>query len=222
MSSAAPQNQNSVSKSEPDAAAVTTNRTEIILHIVTPPAQVVSAGAAPTSTPVTQTAAVTQPAPASQPAAALPETSIIDAAPFGAATVATSAATIAAAPRRSVENADTQSAPAKPSVATKEETAPTPVRNVVAPAPVRNVKIIPALPKNSDRKVYTVQGGAYRNVAETQEAVGHLLSVGLVPVIEPYKDMWRVAIAKIPAQEIAAKVKIIGQAGFAEVWLRTN
>jgi cell division protein FtsN len=68
--------------------------------------------------------------------------------------------------------------------------------------------------------MYRVQVGAFRAARNAKEAFDRLASAGFSPAFESYGDLYRVVISGIRAQDVPAIAQRLGNAGFAEVWIR--
>jgi hypothetical protein len=78
------------------------------------------------------------------------------------------------------------------------------------------------MPDERGTKVYQIQVGAYANDRNVQDAMSRLQRNGLHPATERFRNLTRVMIRGIPANQIRNFLVIIGRAGFSEVIIRED
>jgi rare lipoprotein A len=102
----------------------------------------------------------------------------------------------------------------------QESYMPPPVQPALeSPAPA--VRLIPAI-NPQPGTTYRLQVGSYKAPRNAVEAFEKLKSVGLNPAYEPYGELYRVVLARIPGTEVMSVVDKLGKAGFREAMIRVE
>jgi cell division protein FtsN len=92
--------------------------------------------------------------------------------------------------------------------------------DIAAPQPAVSVKIIPAAPDPRSAGFYRLQVGAFASLSLAQGVYLRLKNAGFSPALELNGKFYRVVIAGVKAQDISATARRLGDAGFAEAWVR--
>jgi hypothetical protein len=93
---------------------------------------------------------------------------------------------------------------------------------------VERVTVKPAMPRQPTGGTFVVQVAANEDIAETQRDIGYLMRVGLLPSVELYRDrernrdLRRIVIRDVRFEELPEVIRLIGSAGYTEVWLRNT
>jgi cell division septation protein DedD len=76
------------------------------------------------------------------------------------------------------------------------------------------------MPDPNGRGVYRVQVGAFSNTNFAQESYNRLRAAGFNPAFEQYGNVYRVVISGVRAADMPLVAQRLGNAGFAEAWIR--
>lgn len=119
------------------------------------------------------------------------------------------------------EKPQTQPHPSRPMKLPPEPAPPPPMLYPVEPPPLPGpaIKLIPDI-KPLPGSTYRIQVGSYKVPRYAVEAFDKLKGIGLNPSYEPYGEMYRVVLAKIPGTEVFAVTEKLAKAGFREALIR--
>jgi cell division protein FtsN len=82
------------------------------------------------------------------------------------------------------------------------------------------VKVLPRLPAQGDRKLYTIQVGAFVNKTGADQLFAELRNAGFSPAHEKFGNWNRVVISGVRGSDVSDMTRRLGSVGVKTVWLR--
>ena len=83
----------------------------------------------------------------------------------------------------------------------------------------QSLRVIGRIPRPNSEKLYRIQVGAFREIANAERAFNRLRNAGLNPVYENYLNYRRVILAGISANNVPRILNTVSNARFLEVWI---